>query len=67
MGFKPTTPVFEQAKTVHALDCAATVIGLVYRFSDKDRYPFLVTENQLAVPAPQPSIQILSMNARNFS
>jgi hypothetical protein len=25
--FEPTTPVFEQAKTVHALDRAATVIG----------------------------------------
>jgi hypothetical protein len=27
MGFKPMIPVFEQAKTVHALDRAATVIG----------------------------------------
>jgi hypothetical protein len=27
VGFKPTIPVFEQAKTVHALDRAATVIG----------------------------------------
>jgi hypothetical protein len=26
-GFEPTIPSFEQAKTVHALDCAATVIG----------------------------------------
>jgi hypothetical protein len=25
--FEATTPVFEQAKTVHVLDCAATVIG----------------------------------------
>jgi hypothetical protein len=25
--FEPTIPVFERAKTVHALDCAATVIG----------------------------------------
>jgi hypothetical protein len=29
VGFEPTTPVFEQVKTVHALDCAATVIGRV--------------------------------------
>jgi hypothetical protein len=28
MGFEPTTPVFKRAKTVHALDGAATVIGL---------------------------------------
>jgi formate-dependent phosphoribosylglycinamide formyltransferase (GAR transformylase) len=27
MGFEPTTPAFERAKTVHALDRAATVIG----------------------------------------
>jgi hypothetical protein len=28
VGFEPTIPVFERAKTVHALDRAATVIGL---------------------------------------
>jgi hypothetical protein len=28
VGFEPTIPVFERAKTVHALDCAATVIGM---------------------------------------
>jgi hypothetical protein len=28
VGFEPTIPVFEQAKTVHALDYAATVIGI---------------------------------------
>jgi hypothetical protein len=27
VGFEPTIPAFELAKTVHALDCAATVIG----------------------------------------
>jgi hypothetical protein len=27
MGYEPTTPVFERAKTVHALDRAATAIG----------------------------------------
>jgi hypothetical protein len=31
MGFVPTIPVFERAKTVHALDCAATVIGPLYK------------------------------------
>jgi hypothetical protein len=29
IGFQPTIPVFERAKTVHALDGAATVIGTV--------------------------------------
>jgi hypothetical protein len=28
VGFKPTNPVFERAKTVHALDRAATEIGI---------------------------------------
>jgi hypothetical protein len=27
VGFEPTIPAFEQAKTVHALDRAAIVIG----------------------------------------
>jgi hypothetical protein len=27
VGFEPTKSVFERAKTVHALDCTATVIG----------------------------------------
>jgi hypothetical protein len=27
--FEPTTPVFERAKIVHALDGAATVIGKI--------------------------------------
>jgi hypothetical protein len=29
VGFKPTIPVFERAKTVHAIDRAATVIGVM--------------------------------------
>jgi hypothetical protein len=33
VGFEPTIPVFERAKTVHALDSAATVIGIsVYTY-----------------------------------
>jgi hypothetical protein len=27
VGFEPTISVFKQAEMVHALDCAATVIG----------------------------------------
>jgi hypothetical protein len=38
MEFEPTITAFERAKTVHALDGAATVIGLAndqrYLFSD---------------------------------
>jgi hypothetical protein len=28
VGFEPMIPVFERAKTVHALDCTATVIDI---------------------------------------
>jgi hypothetical protein len=30
VGFELTTPVFKQAKAVHALDHAATVVGIYY-------------------------------------
>jgi hypothetical protein len=33
VGFEPAIPVFELAKTVHALDCAATVIGTSVRIN----------------------------------
>jgi hypothetical protein len=29
-GFEPTTPVFKRAKTVHTLDCAATVTSTAH-------------------------------------
>jgi hypothetical protein len=29
VGFEPMIPVFERAKTVHVLDCAAIVIGIL--------------------------------------
>jgi hypothetical protein len=33
MGFEPATSVFERAKTVHALDRAATVISMKFAFT----------------------------------
>jgi hypothetical protein len=33
VGFETTIPAFERAKTVHALDRAATVIGLKAKLS----------------------------------
>jgi hypothetical protein len=35
VGFKPTTPVFEQTKTVHTLDRAATLIGSSFTYYPK--------------------------------
>jgi hypothetical protein len=32
VGFEPTTPVFERAKTVHVLDLAVTVIGFLISY-----------------------------------
>jgi hypothetical protein len=46
VGFEPTTPVFEQAKTVHVSDRTATVIGNVARSDMKiilTNFPLLVT------------------------
>jgi hypothetical protein len=34
VGFEPTIPAFERAKTVHALDRAATVIGELQGLTD---------------------------------
>jgi hypothetical protein len=36
VGFEPTTPVFEWAKTVHVSDCAATMIGVYSLRSRRD-------------------------------
>jgi hypothetical protein len=38
VGFEPTIPVFERAKSVHAFYCAATVIGTT---------PYYVTEIEM--------------------
>jgi hypothetical protein len=35
VGFEPMTPVFERAKTVHAVDRATTAIGLKETLVDK--------------------------------
>jgi hypothetical protein len=32
VGFKLTIPAFERAKTIHSLDLAATVIGLILTY-----------------------------------
>jgi hypothetical protein len=45
VGFEPTTPASERAKTVHALDCAATGIGslTIIRFGIKFEMIILFT------------------------
>jgi hypothetical protein len=35
VGLEPTIPVFERTKIFHALDCAATVIG-IYQYKSKN-------------------------------
>jgi hypothetical protein len=39
VGFEPAIPVFERAKTVQALDRAATVIGQYIRLYLRGRIP----------------------------
>jgi hypothetical protein len=40
-GFEPKNPAFERAKRVHALDRAATAIGISNNMFDKYVYPNL--------------------------
>jgi hypothetical protein len=42
MGLEPMIPGFERAKTVHALDRAATVIGFVIFYKQKIQPNFTV-------------------------
>jgi hypothetical protein len=37
VGFEPTTPAFERTKTVHAVDCATTVMDLKRGYSSNFR------------------------------
>jgi hypothetical protein len=39
VGFEPTIPVFERAKTVHSLDRAATVIRMEFGYWTLFTYP----------------------------
>jgi hypothetical protein len=36
VGLEPTTPMFERAKIVHALDRAATVIGAIRHYQKEN-------------------------------
>jgi hypothetical protein len=38
VGFKPTIPAFQRAKTVHAADRAATVMGILKSLRHKNKY-----------------------------
>jgi hypothetical protein len=49
VGFELTIPVFEQAKTVHALDRAATVIGTKFLHWKNNRY-FKNSQLRLTIP-----------------
>jgi hypothetical protein len=57
MGFEPTTPVFEQAKTFRTGDRATAVMGLFYY----DTYKFIIAHTQYT---PFRSILVLSSYLR---
>jgi hypothetical protein len=48
VGFKPTIPIFERVKTVHALECAITVFGSLATHSNKC-YGNIFTELQITL------------------
>jgi hypothetical protein len=56
VGFEPTIQVFEWEKTVHAVDCAATVIGL-HGITAQAIVRFIV----MATRKPESSIIFISM------
>jgi hypothetical protein len=38
VGFEPTIPASERAKTVHALDGAATMTGIVHKLNRRNNH-----------------------------
>jgi hypothetical protein len=56
VGFEPTIPVFERAKTVHASDDAATVIGFIplsiYLFNQSSIHQFFYPTIQWSLQLP---------------
>jgi hypothetical protein len=60
MGFEPRISVFERAKTVHALDGAATVIGKIASYRSQKQYYTIILDkphrgykNNTAMKKPQ--------------
>jgi hypothetical protein len=63
VGFKPTIPVFERTRTVHALDRAATVIGycsLFFTFLNYCIYPYICGVFNDAVIVQQRVVTVIS-------
>jgi hypothetical protein len=52
VGFEPTIPVFERAKTVHALDRAVTPIGLLVLYGDLKQRPIFMLFLHRVHPKP---------------
>jgi hypothetical protein len=68
MGFEHTTPMFERAKTVHALDRAATVIGTSMPLADSSsRSQSLNTVLSLALEASTVSLSLMLRSVKCFS
>jgi hypothetical protein len=59
VGFEPSTPVFERAKTVHVLHLAATVIG------HRDFYSCLISVEMVSGSNPCQDT-VLTMDLRGF-
>jgi hypothetical protein len=61
VGFEPTIPVFERAKTFHALDRANTVIGR------KNSWGYRTGKNSALVPTPRVILYIYQYILRDSS
>jgi hypothetical protein len=60
VGFEPTIPVFERAKTVHALELAATVIGII---QSTDHFPSIISVSMPKYPTCVKSVGSFSTTA----
>jgi hypothetical protein len=72
VGFEPTIPVFEWAKTVHALDRVATAIGITILYQYKIfslviKELLILTETLASQPSSLSLLLLLSLSLSSLS
>jgi hypothetical protein len=71
VGFEPTIPVFERAKTVHALDCAATVIGYTVTFTcikENSAMTLQITHSTyMMIPPDTETVYVIICSLRHYA
>jgi hypothetical protein len=65
VGFEPTIPMFKRAKTVHALDHAATMIGIYSILSSNIRSIMITHSARIFYCTPQKTKQMFMSYHQN--